>query len=345
MSGGEAAGSSRSPLEKPLADLTEEDIAQVTREDCRRFLKERGMRRPSWNKSQAIQQVISLKALLEGRPGAGDPPVASFLIHTKSPSRILPTPSHDDPAPSVPYLEKKETSGGGSPPSQTEPSPYRRRDPPPPQIFSGGGNPSPPCRTNNASPPETTRSVKETVTNQLTIVYDGRINVYDGVSSDKAKVIMQLAANPDNFDSLLSTSRFPSSFIRPSGLTQPIPPVSDNFPSSPSGALKFPRVSKESAEELSRSQREAELDCPTSRKASLQRYFEKRKDRFKGKAILGAPCQSTMDLIYVNQKIRSQSNELRINNSQQIRPPQTPTQNQSEKVCFSFDLNDDACDY
>lgn len=30
-----------------------------------------GMRRPSWNKSQAIQQVISLKSLLETTDGSG----------------------------------------------------------------------------------------------------------------------------------------------------------------------------------------------------------------------------------------------------------------------------------
>ncbi|XP_047337283.1 protein TIFY 4A-like [Impatiens glandulifera] len=54
-----------SPLDKPLHQLTEEDISQLTREDCRRYLKSKGMRRPSWNKSQAIQQVISLKTLLE----------------------------------------------------------------------------------------------------------------------------------------------------------------------------------------------------------------------------------------------------------------------------------------
>ncbi|XP_057460592.1 protein TIFY 4B-like [Actinidia eriantha] len=58
----------RSPLDKPLHQLTEEDISQLTREDCRRYLKEKGMRRPSWNKSQAIQQVISLKTLLETTP-------------------------------------------------------------------------------------------------------------------------------------------------------------------------------------------------------------------------------------------------------------------------------------
>lgn len=32
----------KSSLEKPLHQLTEDDIAQVTREDCRRYLKEKG---------------------------------------------------------------------------------------------------------------------------------------------------------------------------------------------------------------------------------------------------------------------------------------------------------------
>lgn len=34
---------SRSPLYKPLHLLTEDDISQLTREDCRRFLKEKGL--------------------------------------------------------------------------------------------------------------------------------------------------------------------------------------------------------------------------------------------------------------------------------------------------------------
>lgn len=96
----------KSLLDKPLHHLTEDDIAQITREDCRRYLKEKGkrqkklnwknwkqseqirwclsiylfiyivfpvffgsgMRRPSWNKSQAIQQVIMMKRLFEGTP-------------------------------------------------------------------------------------------------------------------------------------------------------------------------------------------------------------------------------------------------------------------------------------
>ncbi|URE30919.1 leaf development [Musa troglodytarum] len=82
MGPGEVA--SRSPLDKPFAALTDEDIAQLTREDCRRFLKAKGMRRPSWNKSQAIQQVISLKALFEGRPGCDDSPAGGRILRKLS---------------------------------------------------------------------------------------------------------------------------------------------------------------------------------------------------------------------------------------------------------------------
>lgn len=80
----------RSPLDKPLGELTEEDISQLTREDCRRYLKEKGMRRPSWNKSQAIQQVISLKTLLETRADSAD---ASDAIRLKVAS-VAPEPEN-----------------------------------------------------------------------------------------------------------------------------------------------------------------------------------------------------------------------------------------------------------
>lgn len=35
----------KSTLDKPLHKLTEDDIAQITREDCRRYLKEKGLRK------------------------------------------------------------------------------------------------------------------------------------------------------------------------------------------------------------------------------------------------------------------------------------------------------------
>ncbi|KAJ7564061.1 hypothetical protein O6H91_03G135200 [Diphasiastrum complanatum] len=64
----QSGGADRQALDKPLEELTDADIMQLTREDCRRYLKERGMRRPSWNKFQAIQQVLSLKGLFDSKP-------------------------------------------------------------------------------------------------------------------------------------------------------------------------------------------------------------------------------------------------------------------------------------
>nr|XP_043619413.1 protein TIFY 4B-like [Erigeron canadensis] len=68
MTSEEPSLSATSLLDKPLHHLTEQDFSQITREQCRQYLKQKGMRRPSWNKSQAIQQVIMLKALLEPSP-------------------------------------------------------------------------------------------------------------------------------------------------------------------------------------------------------------------------------------------------------------------------------------
>ncbi|GMP90897.1 hypothetical protein CsSME_00041823 [Camellia sinensis var. sinensis] len=53
----------RSPLDNPLHHLTQDDISPLTRFHFPRYLKAKGMRRPSWNKSQAMQQFISLKKL------------------------------------------------------------------------------------------------------------------------------------------------------------------------------------------------------------------------------------------------------------------------------------------
>lgn len=52
------------------------------------------MRRPSWNKSQAIQQVISLKALLEPSDDDTPPPPPPAMHHR----------SHAQPQPQVSYL-------------------------------------------------------------------------------------------------------------------------------------------------------------------------------------------------------------------------------------------------
>ncbi|WOL10953.1 protein TIFY 4B isoform X3 [Canna indica] len=215
MEGGEpaaepAAASTReasvqSLLDKPLAELTEEDIAQLTREDCRRFLKAKGMRRPSWNKGQAIQQVISLKALIEGRPGSGDCPAGGGILCKPLPCPLKTVSQPQDSAPATPEDRGDASSNSGAKVPANEPSPYRRRDliPPPPSA----GDPI--CRTQiarsyTAHPPANRylfpRVTAEPPARQMTVFYDGKVNVYNGVPVDQARTIMELAASPICFD-------------------------------------------------------------------------------------------------------------------------------------------------
>ncbi|KAJ6815995.1 putative protein TIFY 10b [Iris pallida] len=159
---GESPVPSASPLDKPLAELTEDDVAQLTREDCRRFLKQKGMRRPSWNKSQAIQQVISLKSLLDSRRDSGD---GTRMKKESRPAAPPPPPPAEATAPQVPVS-----------------SPYRRKDP----------NPNPLRPANSAA----ARVRASPPASQMTIFYGGRVRVYNDVPAEKARALMQLAATP-----------------------------------------------------------------------------------------------------------------------------------------------------
>ncbi|XP_038699903.1 protein TIFY 4B-like isoform X2 [Tripterygium wilfordii] len=189
---------SHSILDKPLSQLTQEDISQLTREDCRKFLKERGMRRPSWNKSQAIQQVISLKALLEGNEDSG----AAALC------KILGSP-HLDAPPETPHLgyPMKESSNGCFPGhiSATmvdETFSCRQKDSPKSTTPSEElGWPPIDSDVNVISP--RSPSVKNSLVGQMTILYCGKVNVYDGVPPDKARALTRFAASPIPFDNTL----------------------------------------------------------------------------------------------------------------------------------------------
>ncbi|XP_042468260.1 protein TIFY 4B-like isoform X1 [Zingiber officinale] len=331
----------RSPLEKPLAELTEEDIAQLTREDCRRYLKAKGMRRPSWNKSQAIQQVISLKALLEGRPGCNDCPAGGEILRKYVPPRTPPllAPSPQD------SLSPREV-GRLLPP----PSPYRRRDPiPTPQQSAG----SPTSRTSTAVvdhadtafPENRFLSARTTAelpaAGQMTIFYDGLVNVYDGVACDQrrpsasqAKAVLDLAGSTPSFDGFAS------------------PGVAPRFPGHLSSAATG-RADHHAADGAvdARAPRETEPDGGTRRNASLKRYLEKRKDRFKGKKVIEGPSYSCTEKMLLSENFRcpnpidsSDLNMTSLPSTVQHQPPQSPAscaENQVRKDKFLIDLNAD----
>ncbi|XP_065861095.1 protein TIFY 4B-like isoform X2 [Euphorbia lathyris] len=279
----------RSPLNKPLHQLTEDDISQLTREDCRRYLKDKGMRRPSWNKSQAIQQVISLKTLLETTPGSDGNDAKKRLYIPRldnSQQRALANSS----------VSAKETSGNAPmSPSPVELVPYLRHDPPN-NDFPGDPPVCLVAAENDSLSPRTTSAAGEPV-GQMTIFYCGEVNVYDDVPKEKAESIMQLAACPfsssleTSSNSLLASWSIPRQLETPGFKTAPSSPMFI-FPTLHTGkvAENFPLFREES--KLSH---DVNLG-PTSRKASVQRYLEKRKDRFKSKRKIAMPSSTSSDI-------------------------------------------------
>ncbi|KAK1428330.1 hypothetical protein QVD17_17163 [Tagetes erecta] len=267
-----------SPLDKPLHLLTEDDISQLTREDCRRYLKQKGMRRPSWNKSQAIQQVIMLKALLEPSPDSDDGGRKHYIT-----SRQQQTPAT--------RVQKGTSADTEISLSAEESVPGQRNDTEKSDVLG-----------DNDSAPPGIIGVEETK-GQMTIFYNGKVNVYDDIPADKAQALFQLAASP-----LLFSHEDPvdGNMLHPPSIN-----VGRDFPPVLSPILQTGRMAdnhrlhKEESnifrednsvrmtdnhrlhrEEMSREDNSAEGSA--SRKASVQRYLEKRKDRFKSKRKSGA---------------------------------------------------------
>ncbi|KAB5568342.1 hypothetical protein DKX38_002135 [Salix brachista] len=300
---------SRSALDKPLHQLTEDDISQLTREDCRRYLKEKGMRRPSWNKSQAIQQVISLKTLLETTP------------ETESPRRRLYIPPPDNP-PRAPANSSVSVRGASADApilvSAEELVPSRLPDPPNPAV------PPPPVRV--------------------------AATVNDSVSpSDclQAQVMMHLAASPFAPPHEASSNVIPTLWPIPCHLETPGVKAIPN-----SAVVIFPNLPTvkgtddgQLPQEESNLAREDNLEGSTSRKASLQRYLEKKKDRLKNKTKV-AVTSASID-IYSNHRVGDQiSNDLwNLNDAcspPQPRPPQTPNRcNSIDNLAINGNLSAD----
>nr|GME00740.1 protein TIFY 4B-like isoform X2 [Ipomoea batatas] len=239
---------SKSLLDKPLNQLTDDDISQLTREDCRRYLKEKGMRRPSWNKSQAIQQVISLKALLEMPPDS-DSGGYKKLYAPRSPSN---SNNHESRV-------SKETDIDAEISESAEVMPFRGKNLEKTDLF--GDLPAHPVGAVKDSAPS--RSTESTCipARQMAIFYCGKVNVYDDVPAHKAHTLLHFA-----------------------GSTLPVPPDSpyDGAVTAQHSVCHLQaanvKVCQEYAVPLSPAVQTVE--GPTSRKASVQRYLEKRKDRY-----------------------------------------------------------------
>eukprot|EP00249_Psilotum_nudum_P009893 c22220_g1_i1 orf=440-1612(-) len=187
---------------KPVDELTNIDIQRLTREECRRYLKEKGMRHPSWNKAVAMQQVISLQNLQEekivekGREGFVD----WFSPHSFSPLRMK-----DDTNPkqgNTKFVQAQQF--GVSPISHVAGVPEGHSS-----SSSVGDNacilpdsalclslstlsanqlPDPDSITQRVSPPVIRPVASDPfgrlVNAQLTIFYAGSVNVYDDVPAD-----------------------------------------------------------------------------------------------------------------------------------------------------------------
>ncbi|KAK9069006.1 hypothetical protein SSX86_013122 [Deinandra increscens subsp. villosa] len=246
-----ASASATSALDKPLHQLTEDDISQLTREDCRRYLKQKGMRRPSWNKSQAIQQVIMLKALLEPSPDSDDGSRKRYITsrQQQTPATRVQKGTSADTEISVSAEESVPGQGNDLEKSDFLGDPESA----PPRI--GGGT--------------------EETKGQMTIFYSGKVNVYDDVPAVKAHALFQLAASPfqypqeNPFDGNMLQA--PSINLRP------------DFPPVVSPVLQKARMTYNHGlhkEESSIFGEDNSAKGSASRKASVQRYLEKRKDRY-----------------------------------------------------------------
>ncbi|KAI3742622.1 hypothetical protein L1987_60311 [Smallanthus sonchifolius] len=245
-----SSASAVSALDKPLHQLTEDDISQLTREDFRQYLKQKGMRRPSWNKAQAIQQVIMLKALLEPSPESDDGSRKRYIA-----SRQQQTPTT--------RVQKGTSADTEISLSAEESVPGQRNDTEKSDFL--GDNDSAPSRIGGGT--EETKC-------QMTIFYSGKVNVYDDVPADKAQALFRLAASPLQFP---QEDSFDGNMLQASSIN-----VGPDFRPVLSPFLPTVRMTDHyrlHKEESNISREDNSAEGSASRKASVQRYLEKRKDR------------------------------------------------------------------
>lgn len=329
----------RSILDKPLNQLTEDDISQLTREDCRKYLKEKGMRRPSWNKSQAIQQVISLKALLEpcDDSGAGalrrivaSPPPPQSQQNATCFATLSVTSNSADSG-------KEASADVQVSVSAEESGPYTRKE----QAKS-----TPETEERPTDPDERNHCATEASVGQMTIFYCGKVNVYEGVSPEKARTIMHLAASPVP---LLRENAFGGP-AAPRSFPWHLNAASDNCGLLPPGATISQPIQTGKIADYSQQcwEKENDADGQASRNVSLQRYREKKKDRGRLKTKRNTGFNSSSSEAYFNHAVKthiSNGNSSQSCTSSPTQPglPQalcSTVDNQPKIPCLPVDLNE-----